>query len=145
MAPDDLPSTDDPLAEENAKRAAGRQRKADQDVLRLLMKKPEGRDWMYRLLEFCDIMGLPEDPFDNPHKVYFQLGKQNIGKKLLVQLEAASLDLYMTMKREHEEKAADETRIVREATKRELAETEQPEITADQQPHLPRPEGWPEK
>lgn len=142
--PDDIPSTDDPLAEENAKRAAGRQRKDDMDVLRMLMRKPTGRDWMYRFLEECHIYGNPA-LFDNVPGTFFNLGEQNVGKKLLVQLEAASLDLYMTMKREHEEKVADETRIVREATKRELAETEEPDITADQQPHLPRPEGWPDK
>lgn len=137
-------TSDDALAEENARRDAGRRRKDDLDVLRKLMRTPQGRDWMYRHLDACHIY---ENPalFDNVPGTFFRLGEQNVGKQLLIQLEAASLDLYMTMKREHEEKVADETRIVREATKRELAETDEPAITDDQQPHLPRPDGWPDK
>lgn len=142
--PDDIPTSDDATAEENAKRAAGRQRKADQDVLRLLMKKPEGRDWMYRFLEECHIYGNPA-LFDNVPGTFFNLGEQNVGKKLLVQLEAASLDLYMTMKREHEEKVEEETRIVRAAVKQELSESEEPDVAGEQFPILSRPQGWPEK
>jgi hypothetical protein len=102
----DLPSAEDPVAESNARKREVRRRKADQDVLRKLMHTPEGRDWLYRFLEDCHMMDTPFVPGAETNTVMFRLGEQNIGKRMQIAAETASVDLYMTMIKEHLEELA---------------------------------------
>jgi hypothetical protein len=135
-------TSDDPRTADKARRDAGRQRKDDRDVLRKLMRDPKGRDWLYRFLEVCHIYDNPA-VFGDTNTTFFRLGEQNVGKRLLIEVEGASLDLYMTMKREHEEDVAEQTRQVREVAKQEEADQAEPEVGGEQFPPLTPPKGWP--
>lgn len=60
-----------------------------------IMQDPEGQQWMWNLLTDCHIHGNPVVPGDT-HQTYFQLGEQNIGKRLLSSVMQFP-DLYVQM------------------------------------------------
>ncbi len=131
----------DPAAEANAKRDAARQAREDSDVLRLLMHSKQGRAWLYRFLSKCNIYG---DTFsgEETHTSAFKQGQENIGKQLMLETQAASVDLYMKMIKEQqdEEKRLDEVRR-RERKQRDAEEA--PPSAEDMVSALPPPAGYP--
>ncbi len=135
------PSGEDAIAESNAKKRDARRRKADQDVLRMLMRKPDGRDWLYRFLENCHMMASPFVPgHTDTNTVMFRLGEQNVGKRLQVMAEGASVDLYTTMIKEHLEEIAELEVLAAERARKFEADERPREMTDDDQyPHLSRP------
>lgn len=142
---DDLPlepyAADDPAAENNAKRDAARQAREDADVLRTIMHSKTGRAWLYRSLERCHIYG---ETFagEQTHLSAFRQGEVNIGKRLMLDMQEASPDLYMKMIKEQqdEQKRLDELRR-KERKDREAEES--PQVTPELVPNLPPPAGYP--
>ena len=92
----------DPVAENNLRRDARRIDRQDKDVLRKLMHTPEGRSWLYRKLETCHIYSSTFSAGQSDVTA-FQLGEENIGKRLMLECQAASVDLYMKMIKERQE------------------------------------------
>ena len=141
----DLPppvSSEDTVAENNAKKREARKRKADQDVLRKLMHTPDGRDWLYRFLDSCHMMASPFVPGStDTNTIMFRLGEQNVGKRLQVAAEGASVDLYMTMIKEHLAEEAELEALAKEReAKMDATEHPRPPQDDDQYPKLSPPE-----
>lgn len=85
----------DPVAVNNLNRDEARRRREDAETVRRLMAHRNGRAWMYRLLDECQIRGVPFAP-GQPDATAFALGKQAIGWFLMEAIEAYP-DLYMQM------------------------------------------------
>ena len=81
-----------------------KRRRADLDVIRRIMLTKEGRAWFWRLLDRGHIFG---SPFfgEETHKTAFAIGEENFAKKLWLDLQEASLDLYVRMVAEQRDEA----------------------------------------
>ncbi len=66
------------------------------DVVRNVMQTAAGRRWLYGILDMCYIYGNPFAPGQGDVTA-FNLGQANIGKILLVDIQMATPDLYLTM------------------------------------------------
>ena len=131
----------DPAAEANVKRDAARFARQDADVLRMMMRTKEGRAFLYRFLDRCHIYSTTFAPGQSDVTA-FQLGEENVGKRLMLEAQSASVDLYVQMIKEQraEEARLDEVRR-REQRNREQAEAAQ---TAEElMAPLPPPAGYP--
>lgn len=131
----------DPAATDNASRDAASKARSDADYLRTIMHSKNGRAWLYRLLERCNIYGESFAP-GQPDVTAFKLGHENIGRQLMLAAMDASADLYVKMVNEQrdEEKRLDEVRR-RERKNRE--EREAPVDVSTLVAPLPPPAGFP--
>lgn len=68
-------------------------------VIKALMDLPQGRAWMYDLLEFCHIYHTPFVA-GQPDSSAFRAGEQNVGQKILSDVVEANPDAYMQMCKE---------------------------------------------
>lgn len=124
--PDELPDASDVVTTNNRSRDQARYARSDADVLRKLMHDAPGRAWLYRILEACHIYESPFVP-GQADSTAFKLGEQNVGRRLLAQVTAASGDLYMTMLKEAR---AEEARIAKENVERNRARLKEEEEVA---------------
>jgi hypothetical protein len=120
---------------------ASRNRRADADVLRKIMFTRDGRAWLYRLLESCNIYGSSFSP-GQPDVTAFSLGQENIGRKLMLDAMEASTDLYVKMIAEQREEAQRLMKVRAEDERKQEAGTDQ---TVGGFIDLPPPEGWDDK
>lgn len=131
----------DASAEANVRRDVARVAREDADVLRALMHNKPGRAWLYRFLEGCHIYG---ETFaaEQTHVSAFRQGQENVGKQLLLAAQGASVDLYMTMIREHQ---AEEARVAEVRRKERIAREREsnPEPEGGLMNDLPPPAGYP--
>lgn len=99
---------------EAARKEAGQHRRQDRDFWRIAMSTADRRGSFYRLLERCHIYGSPADlgahdmrtgagRASDPHRTYFNLGEENVGKQMMLAAMDASTDLYLTMLKEQKE------------------------------------------
>ena len=151
--PDDLAlesfDATDPAAIANADRESKRKAREDADILRFLMQTKKGRAFLYRRLEMCHIYGagltagITFAP-GQPDMTAFQLGQENIGKRLMMEAMDASPDLYVQMMREQREEEArlDEVRR-REERNREVQNRPMSEGELKLVYDLPPPAGYP--
>lgn len=92
----------DPQQVSNARKKAGRYKQRRLDVVKSIMEHRDGRKWFYDLLVSCSVFGNPLVPGD-PHYTYFRIGEQNVGKRLLQDINDAAPDKYMEMIKESRE------------------------------------------
>ena len=143
---DDLPAetfdASDAAATDNASRDAKRYARDDADQIRLILRTKQGRAFLYRFLERCNIYG---DTFSvgQPDATAFKLGQENIGKQLMLAAMDASADLYVQMIREQKEEEARLDAVRRTERKNREAQEPGAPITPDLVPHLPPPAGFP--
>lgn len=71
-----------PKAVNNARKKAGREEREKLDFIEGMLSLPQGRKWLWNLMESCSIHGNPVTQNDT-HATYFQLGMQNVGKLIL--------------------------------------------------------------
>lgn len=103
--PGDLPfkpyDASDPEAVERARRAEGRQRRDDDDVIRNLMRTREGRSWMFRFLTAChiyeDCVGFDREARIDVQATFFNLGMRNVGNMVLAKVQRAAPQKYVEM------------------------------------------------
>lgn len=62
-------------------------------ALRDIMSTPSGRAWVWSVLEQASMFGNAFDP-DSAVQTAFNLGEQNVGKKLLAQIVKVCPELY---------------------------------------------------
>lgn len=72
----------DPDSVNQARKRAGRNKKNHLDFVQAMMSVPEGRRWVREMMESCRVFGNPVVMGDT-HATYFQLGEQNVGKRIL--------------------------------------------------------------
>lgn len=115
--------------------------RADADVLRKIMMSPNGRSWLWRLLEWCDAHSDPFVPgVDGERETSRNLGRQVVGKHLMMQAMGASTDLYLTMMREAREKAEAERKAKLQAEEKAAAEATEGPDEDETDDNLPAPE-----
>ncbi|MFA7278757.1 MAG: hypothetical protein WC100_01525 [Sterolibacterium sp.] len=86
----------------NARKKAARMERERLEFVRAIMTVPAGRKWMYGLLVDCKIFDNPIVPGET-HYTYHNIGAQNIGKKLFMDINDAAPEEYITMMREARE------------------------------------------
>jgi hypothetical protein len=104
----------DPAQVNEERRKAGRRDKKRLVVVKALLQHKDGRQWVYEMLESCHILGNPVE-LDatqrvDTHLTMFHLGEQNIGKRLLIDVEEASPESYILMRQEAREREMKEKR-----------------------------------
>jgi hypothetical protein len=131
----------DAVAEANANREIKRREREDADVWRRILHSKQGRAWLYRRLERCHIYASTFVPGQSDVTA-FQLGEENIGKRLMLEAQDASPDLYVQMLKEQreEEKRLDEVRRTEQKRREEAERSPTPE---EMMGELPPPAGWP--
>jgi len=82
------------------KRDAGRRRKEARVVVANLLSHPQGRNWMWDLLEGAHMFRPSFIPGD-PHASAFAEGERNIGLKLLADIMIAAPDAFTLMLKEN--------------------------------------------
>lgn len=131
----------DPVAWNNVNRDQARHRREDAETVRRLMGHKNGRAWMFRLLEECQIRGVPFAP-GQPDTTAFALGKQAIGWFLMQAIEAYP-EQYMQMLAEAR---AEEDRVAAQAAAEERRRQRATDAAdAMQGFDLPPPKGWEER
>lgn len=86
--------------EEQVKDARDREKlklEKDQNDLKWVLSMPQGRRFLYRLLEMC---GVYKSSFTGSSETFFLEGQRNIGLKVLAEITGADSELYLTMLRE---------------------------------------------
>ena len=129
----------DQAATDNASRDAAAKARAEADQLRKIMHDKQGRAWLYRFLERCNIYGESFTP-GQPDVTAFKLGNENIGRQLMLSAMDASTDLYVKMVNEQreEERRLDE---VRRKERKNREEREGPVDVKSMLNDLPPPSG----
>lgn len=90
----------DPKQVNNARKKAAKNLADRLRMVEAVMQQPEGRRWIFDFLQFCHIYGNPVVSGD-PHMTYFNLGQENIGKRLLADVVAAAPSEYLAMLEEN--------------------------------------------
>ena len=92
---EETPDTSDPKAVNTARKRAARKRSDRLKFIQAAMQHEEGRAWFYDILLFCRIFQSPYS--SDPYQTYFQLGHQNIGLKILEDIQDAATKEYLSM------------------------------------------------
>lgn len=95
----------DTKAVNEARKAAARKAKKLAEVTKAIMSTPQGRMWMYELIVACNPLGNPIVANDT-HLTFAMIGQQNIGKKILQDIDAAAAEEYVVMMREARERTS---------------------------------------
>ena len=83
----------------DARKKEARLRKEELSYVNKIMSTREGRKWMLNMLNICKTFTNPIVAQDT-HYTYHNLGEQNIGKKLLQDINDAAPDQYILMMKE---------------------------------------------
>jgi len=140
----DIPFADydasDPVAENNAHRDEVRRRREDGEQIRHILSHPKGRTWFYRILNSCHIYTTPFVP-DQPETTFFEMGKEYVGKQMMMQAITSCADLYLKMLAEAD---AEEKRLAGiHADEEKKRQGENDAGLAKQGFDLAPPAGWP--
>jgi len=95
----------DPEQVNKARKKAARELKEHLDYTLHIMSTPQGRKWIFKLLQACkkwDNAGFISQ--GNPHFAYFYLGEQNVGKYLTDDLDKVALAEQALMIKEAQER-----------------------------------------
>ena len=92
----------DPKQVNEARKKAARSKKEELDFTAAIMSTPQGRRWMFDLLNTCKTFTNPVVAGD-PYYTYHNIGEQNIGKKLLQDVNDSAPAEYVLMMKEAKE------------------------------------------
>lgn len=84
-----------------ARKKGGRNRRSRLEFIQAMMELPEGRKWLWEIMQKCFVFGNPVVQNDS-HATYFNLGQQNIGKLILQDVQEFA-ELYVKMVAEAKE------------------------------------------
>lgn len=76
----------DPEQVTKARKKAGSGHRERLEFVEAMLKLPQGRKYLFKLLEKCSVFGNPLVQGDT-HSTYFRLGEQNVGKILLSDIQ----------------------------------------------------------
>jgi hypothetical protein len=89
----------DPEQVNKARQRSGRKRKDRLRFVQAAMEHAEGRAWFYDLLTACHIYHTAFLP-GQPDATAFRLGEQNIGNRILADIQACAGENYLVMLKE---------------------------------------------
>ena len=87
--------TSEPQQVNKAKKRYARTRADRLKFVEAAMEHEQGRAWFYDLLTFCHVFSTPFD--SDPYRTSFLCGQQNIGLKILSDIQDSSPDGYLKM------------------------------------------------
>lgn len=94
--------TSDPQAVNTKRKKYSRTRADRLEFVAAAMEHAQGRAWFYDLLNFCKVF---QGPYrDNPYETAFLCGEQNIGLRVLDDIQTAAPEKYLTMIKEQKTK-----------------------------------------
>lgn len=93
--------TSDKEAVNKAKKKAGRTKADRLKFITAAMQHPEGRAWFYDLLVFTHVVSTPYMSGDS-HATAFRCGEQNIGLRILGDIQEAAPEQYLLMIQENQ-------------------------------------------
>lgn len=96
--PDEPFDASDSRAVKTARKDARNRALARRETIRGFMSTDKGRAWFYELLSGCSVFGSPWRP--EAQVTSFNCGEQNVGLKVLAQIQDAAPDEYLQMIRE---------------------------------------------
>lgn len=83
----------------NARKKVARERRDELDYVKAIMSTKQGRKWMYDMIVACKVFHNPVVQGD-PYATYHNIGGQNLGKKLIQDINDAAPEEYVAMMRE---------------------------------------------
>ena len=86
--------TDEDRRAHEERSAAGRQAAQDKEVVSAILATPNGRYWMERALEFCQMYDATHTTIDD---TLIKLGRRQVGAFLMDQIEQYAPDAYLRM------------------------------------------------
>ena len=95
---DEPVDTSDREAVNKSRKKAARTRTDRLEFIKAAMQHEQGRAWFYDVLEFCRVVATPFS--SDPYNTAFKCGMQNVGLKILADIQDASPDEYMLMVKE---------------------------------------------
>lgn len=87
--------TSDPVEVNKARKKDARTRADRGRFVEGAMTIPEGRAWFYDLLVFCKVIKTPFD--EDPYRTAFNCGQQNIGLKIMLDIQDFAPEEYLKM------------------------------------------------
>lgn len=93
--------TSDKEAVNKAKKKASRTKADRLKFIRAAMSHPEGRGWFYDVLVFTHVIRTPFVEGD-PYATAFRCGEQNIGLRILGDIQEAAPEFYLNMINENQ-------------------------------------------
>lgn len=97
---EELTDTSDAQQINKKKKKEARTRADRLHFIEAAMKHPQGRSWFYDTLVACKVVGTPFR--SDPYETAFNCGMQNIGLRILSDIQTAAPDEYITMIRENQ-------------------------------------------
>jgi len=94
--------TYNPEAVNKVRKKAARTRADRLEFIKAAMGLPQGRAWFYDILLFCKTTSVPFD--EDPYKTAFLCGEQNIGFRILDDIQTVAADKYVLMISENKSK-----------------------------------------
>jgi len=98
---EEIYDSSDPASVNRARKKAAREKAERLRVCQALLTHPDTRKWVFDLLNACHIYSNPFVP-GQADTTAFNLGEQNVGKRLLVDFTTADPALYNTMLKENQ-------------------------------------------
>lgn len=94
--------TSDPQQVNTARKKSARTRADRMEFVAAAMTTPQGRAWFYDIIEFCHCF---KTSFSgDPYVTAFNSGEQNIGLRILDDIQMAAPEFYLTMITENKKK-----------------------------------------
>lgn len=90
--------TSDQKQVNKARKKEARKRADRLKFIEAAMSHEQGRAWFYDMLLFCKVINTPYS--DNPYDTAFKCGMQNVGLRILLDLQDAAPDRYLDMVKE---------------------------------------------
>src|SRR3954468_12042211 len=88
-------NTSDPLQVNKARKKAARTRSDRLEFIKAAMQHEQGRAWFYDILLFCKTINTPFT--DDPYTTAFNCGMQNLGFRILSDIQDAAPQQYLQM------------------------------------------------
>lgn len=95
--------TSDPKQVNDSRKKSARTRADRLEFVKAAMGTPQGRSWYYDILVFCKVFNSPYISGD-PYSTTFNCGQQNIGLRVLDDIQTAAPEQYINMIRENKTK-----------------------------------------
>jgi hypothetical protein len=99
---EETPDTSDPGEVNKQRKKYARKRSDRLRFIEAAMQHEEGRAWFYDILVFCRVFQGPWD--DDPYRTSFLCGQQNVGLRILADIQDAAPDNYLKMIKEQKTK-----------------------------------------
>lgn len=93
-----MPDLSDPKTVKATRESANDRDRRRRDMLAAVMGMPQGRDWIWSLLEFCGVNVTPMAT--NALIIAHNIGKGEVGRMILAEITAITPDLYLQMLKE---------------------------------------------